>query len=172
MKKPIVQYGDKSFELFLEESKIQQRIKDLCKRIETDYSEPPLFIGILNGVFRFASDVFRHLNLEASISFIKVKSYVGDQQGEIKEMIGLGQSIQGKDVILIEDIVDSGNTLHHILPMIEAQKPASVQIMSLLSKPDMIQHDLPLKYVGFAVPNNFLIGYGLDYDEKARQLNG
>ncbi len=171
MKKPIITYLDKSFELFIEEKKIQERIKYLCQRIESDYSNPPLFIGILNGAFRFAADVFKYLKSDVSISFIKIKSYVGDQRGTLKELIGLTDDIEGKDIILIEDIVDSGSTLHHIIPQLEEKKPASIQIMSLLTKPAMIQYDLPLKYVGFAVPNNFLIGYGLDINEQARQLN-
>jgi hypoxanthine phosphoribosyltransferase len=164
---------DKQFELFLTSEAIQTRLKEMCAQVNTDYADKkPVFLGILNGVFRLAGDVFNYIDLECEVSFVKLKSYVGtESSGELTTMLGLDVDLKGRHVVLLEDIVDTGRTLHKFLPELEKMNPASVAILTLLNKPDAMEHDIPMKYIGFKVPNNFLIGYGLDYDGWGRQHN-
>lgn len=164
---------DKQFELFLTSEAIQTRLKEMCAQINADYTDKkPVFLGILNGVFRLAGDVFNYVNLECEVSFVKLKSYVGtESSGELTTMLGLDVDLEGRHVVLLEDIVDTGRTLHKFLPELEKMNPASVAILTLLNKPDAMEHEIPMKYIGFKVPNNFLIGYGLDYDGWGRQHN-
>jgi hypoxanthine phosphoribosyltransferase len=164
---------DKQFELFLTSEAIQTRLKEMCAQVNTDYADKkPVFLGILNGVFRLAGDVFNYIDLECEVSFVKLKSYVGtESSGELTTMLGLDVDLKGRHVVLLEDIVDTGRTLYKFLPELEKMNPASVAILTLLNKPDAMEHDIPMKYIGFKVPNNFLIGYGLDYDGWGRQHN-
>jgi hypoxanthine phosphoribosyltransferase len=164
---------DKQFELFLTSEAIQTRLKEMCAQVNTDYADKkPVFLGILNGVFRLAGDVFNYIDLECEVSFVKLKSYVGtESSGELTTMLGLDVDLKGRHVVLLEDIVDTGRTLHKFLPELEKMNPASVAILTLLNKPDAMEHDIPMKYIVFKVPNNFLIGYGLDYDGWGRQHN-
>lgn len=164
---------DKQFELFLTSEAIQTRLKEICAQINADYvDKKPVFLGILNGVFRLAGDVFNYVDLECEVSFVKLKSYVGtESSGELTTMLGLDVDLKGRHVVLLEDIVDTGRTLHKFLPELEKMNPASVAVLTLLNKPDAMEHDIPMKYIGFKVPNNFLIGYGLDYDGWGRQHN-
>jgi len=164
---------DKQFELFLTSDAIQTRLKEMCAQVNTDYADKkPVFLGILNGVFRLAGDVFNYIDIECEVSFVKLKSYVGtESSGALTTMLGLDADLEGRHVVLLEDIVDTGRTLHKFLPELEKLNPASVAILTLLNKPDAMEHDIPMKYIGFKVPNNFLIGYGLDYDGWGRQHN-
>lgn len=164
---------DKQFELFLTSEAIQTRLKEMCTQINADYADKkPVFLGILNGVFRVAADVFNYVDVECEVSFVKLKSYVGtESSGELTTMLGLDVDLKGRHVVLLEDIVDTGRTLYKFLPELEKMKPASVAILTLLNKPDAMEHEIPMKYIGFKVPNNFLIGYGLDYDGWGRQHN-
>lgn len=163
---------DKQFELFITSEAIQTRLKEMCEQINADYAgKKPVFLGILNGVFRVASDVFTYVDIECEVSFVKLKSYVGTESGALTTMLGLDVDLEGRHVVLLEDIVDTGRTLHKFLPELEKMKPASVAILTLLNKPDAMEHDIPMKYLGFKVPNDFLIGYGLDYDGWGRQHN-
>lgn len=164
---------DKQFELFLTSDAIQTRLKEMCAQVNTDYAgKKPVFLGILNGVFRLAGDVFNYIDIECEVSFVKLKSYVGtESSGALTTMLGLDADLEGRHVVLLEDIVDTGRTLHKFLPELEKLNPASVAILTLLNKPDAMEHDIPMKYIGFKVPNNFLIGYGLDYDGWGRQHN-
>ncbi|MBL4649179.1 MAG: hypoxanthine phosphoribosyltransferase [Aureispira sp.] len=145
----------------------------MCAQINADYADKkPVFLGILNGVFRVAADVFNYVDVECEVSFVKLKSYVGtESSGELTTMLGLDVDLKGRHVILLEDIVDTGRTLYKFLPELEKMNPASVAILTLLNKPDAMEHEIPMKYIGFKVPNNFLIGYGLDYDGWGRQHN-
>ena len=145
----------------------------MCAQVNTDYADKkPVFLGILNGVFRLAGDVFNYIDIECEVSFVKLKSYVGtESSGALTTMLGLDADLEGRHVVLLEDIVDTGRTLHKFLPELEKLNPASVAILTLLNKPDAMEHDIPMKYIGFKVPNNFLIGYGLDYDGWGRQHN-
>lgn len=164
---------DKQFELFLTNEAIQTRLKEMCAQVNAEYADKkPVFLSILNGVFRLAADVFNYIDIECEVSFVKLKSYVGtESSGTLTTMLGLDIDLEGRHVVLLEDIVDTGRTLHQFLPELEKMNPASVTILTLLNKPDAMQHEIPMKYIGFKVPDNFLIGYGLDYDGYGRQHN-
>jgi hypoxanthine phosphoribosyltransferase len=168
-----IQVHDKQFVPYLSAEKIQQRISELSQQISTDYAnEKPLFLAILNGSFMFAADLFRQVTIDAEISFIKVASYKGMRStGNVVTSIGLEQDIYGRHLIIVEDIVDTGKTLHNFLPTLQHQQPASLKIATLLHKPEATEFDLTLDYVGFSIPNKFVVGYGLDYDGLGRNYN-
>lgn len=165
-------YG-KTFEKFISYQAISTRVKDVCDTLNEKYVDScPLFLGILNGAFMFSAEVMRHMNIDCEITFVKLKSYIGDQSsGDVVKMLGLECSLKDRDVIILEDIVDTGRTLHHFMPQIEAEQPKSVSLFALLVKPDAMQFELAITYAGFAVPNHFLVGFGLDYDGRGRNIN-
>lgn len=168
----VITVHDKSFETWLPEEIIQQRIKEMAAQINSDYAgKRPLFIAILNGSFMFASDLFKHLNIDAELCFIKLASYKGmKSSGNVVTSIGLEDDLFGKEVIIVEDIVDTGKTLHNFLPKLLHQQPKSLKIASLLHKSEATEYPLTLDYVGFDIPNKFVVGYGLDYDGLGRNL--
>ncbi|HEY9117849.1 MAG TPA: hypoxanthine phosphoribosyltransferase [Roseivirga sp.] len=163
---------DKSFELFLSEKEIQSRILELGEQISAEYQgRIPLFIGVLNGSFMFASDLMKHISIPTEITFIKVSSYQGmNSQGKTKELIGLHETIENREVIVVEDIVDTGITMEAIVNQLNDMGAQSVQVASLLLKPECLQRDVQVKYVGFEIPEKFVVGYGLDYDGQGRNL--
>jgi hypoxanthine phosphoribosyltransferase len=165
-----IRVHDKQFQTYLSENEIQERIKILAEKISEEYKgRRPLFIAILNGSFMFAADLFKYLGIDAEISFIKLASYKGmKSSGKIVTSIGLEQDLFRRDVIIVEDIVDTGKTLHNFLPQLQHQQPASLKIVCLLHKPEATQFPLTLDYVGFSIPNKFVVGYGLDYDGLGR----
>ena len=167
-----IQVHDKSFISFLSHEEILTQVERIAQQINTDYSgKCPLFIAILNGSFMFGSDLFKSLDIEAEICFIKLASYKGIKStGQVTTSIGLDVSLKDRDVILIEDIVDTGKTLHEFLPQLYNQNPSSIRIASLLHKPDALLYPVKVDYLGFEVPNKFLVGYGLDYDGLGRNL--
>lgn len=168
----IINVHDKKFETYLSDEKIQQRVKEMAADINKDYSgKKPLFIAILNGSFMFASDLFKELTIEAELCFIKLASYKGmKSSGKVVTSIGLEEDIFGKDVIIVEDIVDTGKTLHRFLPKLLHQQPRSLKIVTLLHKADATKFPLDLDYIGFVIPDKFVVGYGLDYDGLGRNL--
>lgn len=168
----VIKVHDKSFETFLSEETIQKKIKELGDEINKDYrGKRPLFIAILNGAFMFAADLFKQLDIDAEICFIKLISYQGTKSsGNVVTSIGLMEDIHGKDVVLIEDIVDTGKTLNDFLPGLWHQQPASLRIAALLHKPDATIFPLTIDYLAFSIPNKFVVGYGLDYDGLGRNL--
>lgn len=168
----IVKVHDKNFETFLSEETIQQKVKEMAERINQDYAgERPLFIAILNGSFMFAADLFRYLTIEAELCFIKLASYKGmKSSGKVVTSIGLEEDIFGKQVIIVEDIVDTGKTLHNFMPKLVHQQPKSLKIAALLHKSEATKYPLELGYVGFDIPDKFVVGYGLDYDGLGRNL--
>jgi hypoxanthine phosphoribosyltransferase len=167
-----IKVHDKSFEIYLPEAKIQEHVKALAQQINADYAgKKPLFIAILNGSFMFASDLFKYLTIDAEICFIKLASYKGmKSSGNVVTAIGLDQDLIGRDVVIVEDIVDTGKTLHEFLPKLQHQQPASLKIVTLLHKPEALKHSLTIDYIGFSIPNKFVVGYGLDYDGLGRNL--
>ena len=167
-----VKVHDKSFETYLSEEKILQRVKEMAAAINKDYAgKRPLCIAILNGSFMFASDLFKQLNIDAELCFIKLASYKGmKSSGNIVTSIGLDDDLFDKDVIIVEDIVDTGKTLHNFLPKLLHQQPRSLKIATLLHKSGATQFPLALDYIGFDIPDNFVVGYGLDYDGLGRNL--
>ncbi len=151
---------------------IQARVEVLGKEIMRDCAgKMPLFVCVLNGAFPFASDLFRAVDdLDAEITFIRLKSYEGTStSGVVKEVIGLNEKIEGRTVIIVEDIVDTGNTIYRLINDLKAKNPAQIKVATLLFKPDALVRDV--KPVGFNIPTKFIIGYGLDINDKARNLN-
>lgn len=161
---------DKEFEISMPEEIIQKRIAELGAELSNDYKgKKPVFLGILNGSFMFASDLFKNITIEAQITFLKLASYQGTTTtGAVKQLIGLNQDIKDQHIIILEDIVDTGITLETIMRQLSGYQPKSVKIATLLFKPEAYKKDLPIDYVGFSIPNEFIIGYGLDYDGFAR----
>jgi len=172
MSSSTIRVHDKDFEIFISKEKIQERIAQLAVQISKDYAGlDPLFIGILNGSFIFAADLFRVLIIDAEISFIKLASYRGtSSSGNVITAIGLDENIYQKHIIIIEDIIDTGKTLSSFLPELLQRNPASVKIAAFLSKPDARLYNIEPDYIGFEIPNKFVVGYGLDYDRLGRNL--
>jgi hypoxanthine phosphoribosyltransferase len=169
-----IQVHDKVFDPFLTKEEIQDKISSLADQLNTDYAgKKPLFIAILNGSFIFASDLFKKLNIDAEICFIKLASYKGSKStGQVVTAIGLDHEIYGRDVVIIEDIVDTGKTLTEFLPQLHHQQPASLRIVALLHKADATTYPVPIDYVGFTIPDKFVVGYGLDYNGLGRNIPG
>src|ERR1035437_70156 len=168
----LIKVHDKEFKPYLTAAQIEEQVKRIASEINRDYlNKRPLCIAILNGVFMFASDLFKELSIEAEICFIKLASYKGAKSsGQVMTAIGLNADIFGRDVIIIEDIVDTGNTLFNFLPQVMHQHPASLKIAALLHKPEASLHPVKIDYLGFTVPDKFLLGYGLDYNGLGRNI--
>lgn len=166
----MLQIADKTFEIFLTKEAIQERIIDLAKQVESDHRGKDLvFLVVLNGAFMFAADFMKSYIHSCEISFIKVSSYVGTHStGRVDEIIGLNTDITNKHVIIIEDIVDTGTTVDKVYTLLKAEQPLSIEIVTLLYKPDAFIGKNKPKYVGFSIPNKFVVGYGLDYNELGR----
>lgn len=168
-----VTYKGLTFVPYLENAKIQARIKEIGSQItEECRNTRPLFLCVLNGAFSFASDLFRSVQLpDAEISFIRLKSYEGTSStGVVKEVIGLSEDIEGRTVIVIEDIIDTGKTIKNLVETLAKKNPADIKVASLLYKPESLQVDIKPDYVGFEIPSDFIIGFGLDIDGLARNL--
>ena len=163
---------DKTFREYISEKEISHRIDEIAKKINSDFAgKDVVFLGILNGAFLFAADLFKRIDLKARISFVKLASYEGTKSsGTIKELIGWNEDIKNKYIIVIEDIVDTGNTLERIVDELVIRKASGIKIATLLFKPLAYTKDIPIDYIGFEIPNDFVIGYGLDYDGYARNL--
>ncbi len=163
---------NKVFVPFIQAELIQQRVLEMGVRLSMDYRDKkPLFLGILNGSFIFMADLVRGFSGECEMAFVRVASYEGlHSTGKVAIQMAAGIPLENRHVVVVEDIVDSGNTLHHFVETLRAQHPASVAIATLLFKPEALQHPLHLDYVGFEIPTAFVIGYGLDYDGLARNL--
>lgn len=163
---------DKYFVPYIPEAELMQRIKDLAAQIDEDYRDKkPLFIAILNGSFMFAADMFKHITIESEICFIKLASYKGTKStGQVITAIGLDTDIVGRHVIVLEDIIDTGKTMSEFLPQLHNQQPASLKVATLLHKPEATTLPINIDYLGFSVPNKFLLGYGLDYDGLGRNI--
>lgn len=165
-----IKVHDKYFDIYLTETQLQQRIKEMADAINKDYAGKKVyFIAILNGSFMFAADIFKYLTIESEICFIKLVSYKGMKStGAVATTIGLDEDLHEKHVIILEDIIDTGKTMHYFLPKLWHQQPASLKIAALLHKAEMTQYDIPIDYIGFVIPNKFVVGYGLDYDGTGR----
>ena len=168
----IVKIKDKSFRTSIPEAEILKNVKAVADKINADMAgKNPLLLAVLNGSFMFAADLMRMITIPCEISFVKLASYQGTTStGKVKEVIGINEDLSGRTIIIVEDIVESGLTMKRMIESIGTRNPESVNICTLLLKPDRLKTDLDIKYVAFSIPNDFILGYGLDYDQQARGL--
>lgn len=168
-----IKIKDLQFEPYISHYSIEARITELANRLTVDYNgKNPLFLSVLNGSFMFTSDLMKSFLLPCEISFIKIASYQGtESSGKVETLIGLNNQIENRHIIIIEDIVDTGNTMKKILEMLKEFNPASIKILTLLFKTDAFIGDFEIEYVGFEIENKFVVGYGLDYDGYGRNLD-
>ena len=161
---------DKEFIPYITDAEIQDKIKLLAQQLKTDYADKkPLFLSVLNGSFLFTADLFKHLTIEAEVCFVKLASYKGvSSTGNVITAIGLDTNLSGRHVIILEDIIDTGKTLHHFLPQLKTQQLASLKIAVLLNKKEALAYPVQVDYACFDIPNKFVVGYGLDYDGLGR----
>lgn len=166
----IIKVLDKEFKLYIKQEEIEHVIKDIANQINEEYKDKnPLFLVMLNGAFMFASQLFKELTIDCETSFVKYASYEGTQSTcEVKELIGLNSSIEGRDIVIIEDIIDSGFTMSCLLKKLEAMKATSVKIATMLFKPNAFKFDYKIDYIGMNIGNEFIVGYGLDYNQHGR----
>ncbi len=167
-----IKIKDKTFKTFITEAEIKQRVKELAAQISRDMDgKNPLLLSVLNGSFIFAADLMRELTIPCEISFVKLASYQGTiSTGKIKEVIGINEDLTGRTVIIVEDIVDTGATMKNMMESLGTRNPASLHICTLFVKPDKLKEPLDIAYAAFSIPNDFIVGYGLDYDQQGRQL--
>lgn len=167
-----VQIKDKTFRTFIPESEIQRRIKAVAEKINHDLNgKNPLLLAVLNGSFMFAADLMRYITIPCEISFVKLASYQGTvSTGKVKEVIGINEDLKDRTVVIVEDIVDTGNTMKRMLETLGTRGPESLHICTLLLKPGKLQVPLNIEYVAMEIPNDFIVGYGLDYDQQGRNL--
>ena len=168
----IVKIKDKTFRTFIPEDQIAERVKAVAERINKDLADKnPLFLAVLNGSFIFAADLMSYITIPCEISFVKLASYQGTTStGVIKEVIGLNEELAGRTVVILEDIVDTGFTIKRMIETLGTRGPESVHVCTLLLKPGKLQVPLNVEYVAMEIPNDFIVGYGLDYDQQGRNL--
>lgn len=162
----------KSFRLFISHEQIQQKLRLMAAEMSRDYQgSTPIFIAVLTGSYMFTADLLKQYPLNCEIAFVRLASYEGmESSGEVKTLLGLQEDLKGRDVVILEDIVDSGKTMHELLPVLQANEPSSVAIASLLVKPAALKYPVEVKYRAFDISNEFVVGYGLDYDGLGRNL--
>ncbi len=167
-----IKIHDKSFKPFILFDEIDNAIGDIAKKINTDVKgSTPIFLVILNGSFMFAGDLLKKIELPCEVSFVKLASYVGTKSTEkVRQLIGFDEDITGRTIIIVEDIVDSGITMENVLGQLESMGAADVRIATLLFKPQAFKKSYKIDYVGLEIPNDFIVGYGLDYDSQGRNL--
>lgn len=166
----IIQIKDKRFKTFIPEAQILQEVSRVANEIMNDLKdEKPLFVSVLNGSFMFTADLMKYLDMPCEVSFVKLASYEGTSStGKVKELVGLNGDITGRTVVIVEDIVDTGLTMQRLVETLKARNPKEVRIATLLVKPDKLQVPLDIQYVAMNIPNDFIVGYGLDYDGLGR----
>lgn len=167
-----VKIKDKSFRVSIPEAEIKQRVKALAEQMSKDLEgKNPIFLAVLNGAFIFAADLMREMTIPCEISFVKLASYQGTTStGKVKEVFGINENLSGRTVVIVEDIVESGQTMKQMIESLGTRNPASVQICTLFFKPEKLKEELTLDYVAFRIPDDFILGYGLDYDGLGREL--
>ena len=168
----IVKIKDKTFKTSIPEAEILQHIKAVAARINKDMEgKNPLFLAVLNGSFMFAADLMKEITIPCEISFVKLASYQGVlSTGKVREVIGLNEDINGRTVVIDEDIIDTGRTMHQMLDSLQTRNPEAIHLCTLFVKPDKIEEPLDIEYAAFTIPNDFIVGYGLDYDQQGRNL--
>lgn len=169
----MVTVKDKVFAPFINQEALSQRIEELAETINREYKgRNPLFVVVLNGAFMFASDLLKKVEVDCCVTFIRLASYEQTQStGKVKQILGLGETVKDREVIIVEDIVDTGLTMSQLISQLQEQGAASVEVATLLHKPEALKIPINLRYVGFEIENRFVVGYGLDYDGLGRNLN-
>jgi hypoxanthine phosphoribosyltransferase len=165
---------DKKFSLFISEKKIQNAVSKIASQINVDLAnQTPIFLSVLNGAFMFSADLLKRIDIPCEIVFIRVASYQGlNSTGEVKQIIGLTKNITGRIVVILEDVIDSGATIEYLYALLKEKQPKEIKVASMFVKPDNVQIDnICLDYVGMNIPNDFIVGYGLDYNEQGRNLS-
>lgn len=168
-----VKIQDKVFETFIPYERIRSAVEDISEKMNKEFEgKNPLFVCILNGSFMFATELYKRISIiESEITFVKLSSYQGDKStGKVKQLIGLNEDIKGRTVVILEDIVDTGITIDNISQQLQGMNPKEVKIATLLLKPDALTKDIKLDYIGLEIPNDFIVGYGLDYNGQGRNL--
>ncbi len=168
----IVKIKDKTFATSITAQEIKQRVKELAARINHDMDgKNPLLLGVLNGSFIFAADLMREITIPCEVSFVKLASYQGTTStGKVHEVLGINEDLADRHVIIVEDIVDTGRTMKQMIESLGTRHPASVHICTLFVKPEKLEEKLDIEYAAFSIPNDFIVGYGLDYDQQGRNL--
>ncbi len=168
----IVKIKDKTFETSISEEEIKQRVKELAQQLSKDMEgKTPLLLAVLNGSFIFAADLMREMTIPCEISFVKMSSYQGTAStGTVREVMGIDEDISGRTIVIVEDIVDSGRTMKRMIETLSTHNPASIHVCSLFVKPERLVVDVDVEYAAFSIPNDFIVGYGLDYDQQGRNL--
>jgi hypoxanthine phosphoribosyltransferase len=170
MSQSTISLHDKQFSPYLSAPQLAAAIQGLATRINQEYAgRQPLLVAVLNGSFMFTADLMKALTVPCEVAFIRVASYEGTSStGEVKEIMGLLEDVAGRDLIIVEDIVDTGHTMRALLDLLRAKNPASLEVATLFLKPECLQHELDIRYVGLEIPNDFIVGFGLDYDGLGR----
>lgn len=168
----MIQLHDKQFVPFISATEIDKAVAAMAEKAMADLKdETPVFVGVLNGAFMVVSDFMKHYTAPCEVSFVKLSSYEGTETThEVKQLIGLNQNLEGRTVVIIEDIVDTGNTVVELVKMFENHNLKQLKIATLFLKPEAYKKDIPLDYIGFEIPNKFIVGYGLDYDGLGRNI--
>lgn len=168
----MIQLHDKKFEIFITAEELDFAVQNMARQIEDDFEdEVPVFVGVLNGSFMVLSDLMKHYSHLCEVSFVKMSSYEGmATTNEVKQLIGIQENLEGKSVVIVEDIVDTGNTIEELKTIFKDKKVKHFKIATLFLKPDAYKKDIKLDYVGIRIPNKFIVGYGLDYDGLGRNL--
>ncbi len=171
--KEIIQLHDRRFKVMIPAADIDRAVEAVAARINQDYAhlDTPIFLGVLNGSFMFLSDLMKKIEFNSEISFVKLASYVGTAStGEVQQLIGLNNSIEGRHVVIVEDIVDTGESIAHMIETLRAKNPASVEVCTLFFKPNSYNRPYDIRYKALEIGNEFIVGYGLDYDQLGRNL--
>jgi len=172
-----IKLHDKEFITFLTSEQIADRVFELAKQINEEFQienhlQRPIFLGVLDGSFRFLADLLYVVDIECGMSFLKLSSYDGiETTGQINQLIGIKENLEDRTIIVVEDIVDTGITIEYVVEELEKYNPKEIKVMTLLFKPDSYTKKIPIDYIGFEIPNDFVVGYGLDYDGLGRNLN-
>ncbi|MGY2133396.1 hypoxanthine phosphoribosyltransferase [Hymenobacter sp. HD11105] len=166
----VISLHNKQFAPYLTSEQLATAVRELAARLNADYADKtPLFVAVLNGSFMFASDLMKELTIDCEISFVKMASYEGTSStGKVRELLGLREEAQGRHLVILEDIVDTGHTIRALLDVLGGKNPASLEVACLLIKPECLQHELAVRYSALSIPNEFVVGYGLDYDGLGR----
>lgn len=165
--------GDREFSLYIPYKAIEEAVATLAERISHDYAErpDPLFLGVLNGSFMFMAELVKAMDIPVEVSFVKLASYSGlRSSGSVAELIGISSDIKGRHIVVVEDIVDTGESIEHLVRSLAGHEPASIEVVTLLFKPESYGKTIPIRYKAFSIPNDFVVGFGMDYDQMGRNL--